>query len=372
MAVLALGARLALFWVFALAAIAKLGDLRGSREAVAAFGVPDALVGAASWAVPLAELAIAGLLLPGWSAWWAAASALALLAVFSAGIAANLMRGHAPACNCFGGYSTRPISGASLVRNGVFAALAVLVVAPGAGFAQLDAAEWFSRVLGLTTAGVAVVGALAMLAVGQAIFLVQLFMQHGRLLVRMDRFEAAGSVSAAPASPEIPPLPVGDTAPAFALPTVDGAAASSESLRDAELPVVLIFAETSCPACAQMLGDVGRWQAGFDGRLTIAVVTSTADRGMRRAARRHRLSSVLLQSGHETASAYRIVGTPAAVVVDAAGRVASLPALGRDAIERLIRDTADAARDVPRLRDADLLRLIPSAAEERRTRGSAS
>jgi uncharacterized membrane protein YphA (DoxX/SURF4 family) len=372
MLVLALVARLALFWVFVLAAIAKLGDLRGSREAAAAFGVPGPLTGFVSWAVPVAELTIGGLLLPGGPAWWAAAGAMALLTVFSAGIAANLMRGHTPVCNCFGGYSTRPISGASLIRNGVFMALALAVILPGRGVPQLDALQTLAAALGMGPAGVAVVAGLTMLVVGQAIFLVQLFKQHGRLLVRLDEVQGAMAPRGAEVRPEFRPLGLGEPAPPFALPTLDGGAESSESLRAAGKPVVLIFAETTCPACAQMLGDAGRWQREFAGEATVAVVTSVRDRGMRRSAKRHGLSRVLLQSAHETAGAYRIEATPAAVTVDVEGRIASVPALGRDEIAQLIRQTADAERAERRAADAETLRLIPSAAEQRRTRGSAS
>jgi peroxiredoxin len=254
----------------------------------------------------------------------------------------------------------------------VFAVLGVAVVLPGRAVSQLDAMGTLAAALGVGAAGVAVLAALAMLVVGQAIFLVQLFKQHGRLLVRMDELQGGLVPHGALARPEFQPLALGDPAPPFALPTLDGGAESSESLRGAGKPVVLIFAETTCPACAQMLGDAGRWQVEFAGEVTVAVVTSVRDRGMRRAARRHGLSRVLLQSAHETAGAYRIEATPAAVTVDVAGRIASVPALGRDEIAQLIRQTADAEREERRAAEADTLRLIPSAAEQRRTRGSAS
>jgi hypothetical protein len=320
----------------------------------------------------LAELCIAVLLLPARTAWWAAVSALALLAVFSGGIAINLARGHAPACNCFGGYSTRPISAGNLWRNAIFGALGLPVIAPGYGSAQLDAMGWASSVLGIRPAGVIVVGVMGMLLVGQAIFLGQLFMQHGRLLVRLDELTTGGDAGAVAPPPEYPPIPVGEPAPAFALPTLDGGAASPESLRADGQPVVLIFAETTCSACADMLPDVGRWQREFAGIVAVAVVSSTRDRGMRRAARRHQVGAVLLQTGHETAFSYHVRATPAAIAIGADGRIASTPALGRDAIHRLLRQTAATGRPAKSTHETDTMRLIPSSADARRTRGSAS
>src|ERR1700735_5519309 len=57
--------RLLLTSLCALAAVTKLADLRGSREAVAGFGVPEALAAPLGTLLPLAELAVALALLPG-------------------------------------------------------------------------------------------------------------------------------------------------------------------------------------------------------------------------------------------------------------------------------------------------------------------
>jgi uncharacterized membrane protein YphA (DoxX/SURF4 family) len=57
-------ARLVLAGVFAVAGVAKLADLPGSRRAVAAFGVPRHLADPLGLLLPLAELAVAALLLP--------------------------------------------------------------------------------------------------------------------------------------------------------------------------------------------------------------------------------------------------------------------------------------------------------------------
>src|SRR5687767_10184803 len=102
MEVVLLVARLLLAAVFFLAAATKLVDRAGARRAAVDFGVPAAVARPFAFILPLAELAVAGALLPGASARWGALGALALLLVFVAAIALNLARGRKPDCRCFG------------------------------------------------------------------------------------------------------------------------------------------------------------------------------------------------------------------------------------------------------------------------------
>src|SRR5687768_8436502 len=88
--------------VFAVAGLAKLLDLPGTRRSIAEFGTPARAVRAVSVALPVAELGIAaGLMFPQ-SARLSAVPALALLLLFCAAVVRALARGSAPDCNCFG------------------------------------------------------------------------------------------------------------------------------------------------------------------------------------------------------------------------------------------------------------------------------
>jgi hypothetical protein len=128
-----LGARLLLAAVFALSGLAKLADWGGSRRALVAFGVPVSFSSLLAALLPLAELAIAGLLLPADSARLGALGALILLLAFTTGIAANLFRGRTPECRCFGRLSSAPIGPGTLIRNLVFGAATGWVLWGGAG-----------------------------------------------------------------------------------------------------------------------------------------------------------------------------------------------------------------------------------------------
>src|ERR1700730_1764375 len=94
--------RLLLAAVFATAAIGKLADLAGSRDAVAGFGVPERFARVIGTTLPFAELAVAVSLLPTATARYGSLAAAGLLLAFIAGIARSVARGEAPDCHCFG------------------------------------------------------------------------------------------------------------------------------------------------------------------------------------------------------------------------------------------------------------------------------
>jgi len=141
MEVTLLVARVLLAAVFFLAAVAKLADRKGARRAALEFGVPAAVATPFAFLLPLAELAVAGALLPGASARWGALGALALLLVFVAAIALNLARGRKPDCRCFGQLSSSPVGWTTLVRNGVLAGAAAFIVSQGQDQADPSAVD---------------------------------------------------------------------------------------------------------------------------------------------------------------------------------------------------------------------------------------
>jgi uncharacterized membrane protein YphA (DoxX/SURF4 family) len=194
-------ARLVLAGVFTLAGVAKLSDLKGSRQAIRDFGVPSAIAAPLGLVLPLAELGVAAILLPASTAWWGALGALGLLSVFVVGISINLARGRTPECHCFGQLHSAPAGWKTLARNGALAAVAGFVLWKGYdGGAGPSALSWLgalstAQLLGLL-GGVLVLALLA----GQWWFLVHLLRQNGRLLVRLEALEtnlnSGGSVVA--------------------------------------------------------------------------------------------------------------------------------------------------------------------------------
>ena len=156
-----LAARLALALVFAAAAIAKLVDRRGSRQTLLDFGLPGALASPLVAGLGLAELAVATLLVPVATAWLGALGALALLLAFINAIAASMARGQRPDCHCFGQIHRAAVGWGALVRNGLLAIVAGVLVWRGwegdVGPSPLAWADSASPLL-LVAAGVALAG----------------------------------------------------------------------------------------------------------------------------------------------------------------------------------------------------------------------
>jgi uncharacterized membrane protein YphA (DoxX/SURF4 family)/thiol-disulfide isomerase/thioredoxin len=269
-------ARLALAVVFATAAVAKLLDLSGSRAALTGFGVPAPLAAVGGTLLPLAELAVAIAVVPAPTARWAAVGAVVLLLSFIGAIARSLARGQAPDCHCFGQVHSEPAGGRTLARNLALAALAAGVAAAGPGAGVSAWAPAVAVLLGLSL----------------------VLWSENRRLVRELR--------SAPRGASISGLPIGSPAPDFAV-------------LPPGRPLALVFTDPGCGPCQTLLPELRRWQQSLAEALTIAVIERDEP------------------DGREVADAYRIRGTPSAVVVSPAGTVASAPAEGSAAIEALIR-----------------------------------
>lgn len=173
MSTLALLARLGLAAVFGVAAAAKLSDRDSFGETLHQFRLPGGRV--ATWAVPLAEIAVAGFLLVPASARFGAAAALVLLALFTATVVATLRRGEQPDCGCFGAPARAPIGLGTLIRNAALAALGALVLLDGAGAQPRGSTLWIVL--------------LAALVAAQGWLVRQLFLRNGRLLERIGALE---------------------------------------------------------------------------------------------------------------------------------------------------------------------------------------
>jgi uncharacterized membrane protein YphA (DoxX/SURF4 family)/thiol-disulfide isomerase/thioredoxin len=323
MGTLVLAAQLLLAAVFVTAAIGKLLDLRGSRRAMADFGVPKRFAPLFGTLLPIAELAVAIALIPVPTARWGALLGLLLLLAFIVGIASAMNRGKTPDCHCFGQIHSAPAGKSTLVRNGVLAALALLVVVHGAGTPVDDwvsarsASELVAVGLGIAAA---VLGGLAL-----------------NFWRESKEWEEAYEVTHAELEAVPPGVPVGLPSPGFVLPDIDGQTRSLQEFVGRGRPVLLIFAGPSCGACKAMMPQVGRWQDSLEDRMTILVMTGGTPEENRPWTQEHGVDNVILQDDYEIMGEYRVRATPSAVLVSIDYHIASLPAVGEASIEALAR-----------------------------------
>jgi uncharacterized membrane protein YphA (DoxX/SURF4 family) len=311
-------ARLVLAAVLAVAALAKIRDAGATRTAITDFGGPAALAPILSVLVPAIELIVAGLLLPVATAAWAAVAAFVLLGFFTVVIALNLSRGRAPACNCFGAFSRQPVGARTLVRNGVLMALAAFIAVAGWDGAGDSLPRRLSHLSEAAWVGLLFLAAFAVSIASMA------WLGRSRTTTRGDDDDDAWS------------LDVGTVAPPLQAEDLDGRAVALDELRRPGLPTLLVFADPSCRSCNALLPDVAAWQRDLADELTVAVVASGEREQVRSEAESRGLANVLIQRDRAVADAYRIVGTPAAVVVGANGRIAVDVAEGADEIHLLM------------------------------------
>lgn len=327
--------RMILVGVFGLAGITKLADLDGSREAMKGFGVPLRLAAPAGLALPLVELAIAALLLPLATSWWAALAGLGLMVAFIVGIFYNLHQGRRPNCHCFGQVYSAPIGRETLIRDGTFSALAALLVVAGPNDQGASLFRWVGDLS--TTERVLLAGELVLL-VGVAALawvVVQLMRQQGRLLLQLETLGANPGITSLASMPEIG-LPIGTPAPAFELASVDGGRVNLDDLRAEDRPTLLVFADAHCRPCQALMPEIARWQQEHSDAVTIAVVSRGAMEDNSAKAREHRLERMLVQQTFEVAEAYASLPTPSAVLIRADGTIGSQGAVGPDAIRTLV------------------------------------
>ena len=119
-----------------------VGLSEGSRKAMENFGLPEPIAKPFGTLVPLGELAVAILLIPASTAKYGALLGLILLLGFIAGITYNLSKGKHPDCHCFGVVHSAPIGAGTLIRNGVFSAIALVIIVFGWGDAGVSPCDW--------------------------------------------------------------------------------------------------------------------------------------------------------------------------------------------------------------------------------------
>ena len=337
---LSLAARLVLAGVFAAAGASKLGDPRGTRRAAVDFGAPPRLADPLALLLPLVELAVAGLLLFPATAELGEGAAIALLLLFSAAIAVNLARGRSPDCHCFGQLHSAPASGQTVGRNGALAAVAALALAGSLAERDRSAVAWLGRLdsaelLALTAAVVALV----LLALGGAAFL-SLLRSYGRVLVRLERVEAALARSGieVDAAAELPEqgLEPGSAAPPFEVLSLTGEAVSLETLLAPARPLLLLFTSPNCGPCKSLLPRAAGWQREHADALTIAFASDGAPDVVRAEAEEFELQHVLVDDDLRLYGAFQANGTPSAVLIEPGGTIGNWLASGSDWIEVLL------------------------------------
>jgi peroxiredoxin len=202
------------------------------------------------------------------------------------------------------------------------------VVSAMATVGALSPAHWI-----VLAAGVVMLLALVFIAW----LLVHLLGQNGRLLVRLDRIEAAlEDADIEIESDDLKGLSVGSPAPKFSLSGVYGETMTLEALRTAAKPVLLIFTDPQCGSCETTLEDASRWERAVVDTLTVAVIADGPIDQVRKKMGKYKLKHLLVEQRSTVSDAYHVTETPSAVLVRPDGTIGSGRVAGVDSIRELV------------------------------------
>jgi thiol-disulfide isomerase/thioredoxin/uncharacterized membrane protein YphA (DoxX/SURF4 family) len=326
--------RLVLFAVFAFAAIGKFLDLEGAEKAVRDFGTPPEFAKTFAIALPLAELVFAICLLFVSTSWVGAIGALVLLLTFTGGMLWQMAKGNTPDCHCFGQMYSEPISRKTLVRNKIFAGLALFLIAQGRNGQGYSLADGSSNTMQLVLIFIVLV------LVGAALFYIKKVLDNQtEMLRRIELLEVVSReglpLERSDAGSPHDGLPIGSPFPEFELTNISNEAVSLSSLFENGRPAVIFFVSPTCEPCKALLPEMERWEAELGNRVNFVLVSNgTADAN----ADKFAIFSpdVILQKNREVAELVYARWTPTAIFVRADGTIGSHPAAGDAAIRKLI------------------------------------
>jgi peroxiredoxin/uncharacterized membrane protein YphA (DoxX/SURF4 family) len=342
MEILLLLIRLFLFAVFVVAGIGKLLDLEGSKKSVIAFGTPVDLAKTMSIAIPFAEIVFGVCLLFVSTSWIGSVGVFLFLLVFIGGMIFQIAQGNAPECHCFGAIHSEPVGKKSLLRNIIFAVLALILVArgmnQGTGLADLSNENALQLVFGTATIGF----------LGAAVFyLKRISEQQTQIMRRIEILEItsgdAGEIEHEHNTNPHESLPVGSSAPEFELPDTSGKNVSLESLLSEGKSTLFFYVSPTCAPCEAILPEIEAWQSELKDKVNFVLLSSgNAEENVEKFG--VNTARILLQNYREVAEKFNMRWTPTAVLVNSNGRIASHLAVGdqliRDLIEKIKADNS--------------------------------
>jgi peroxiredoxin len=249
--------------------------------------------------------------------------ALVLLAGFITGIARAMSKGVAPDCNCFGQIHSAPAGRTTLIRNGILAALAVVVLIGGGGPA-ID--SWISDRSAAEL--IALVGVVAAAALG--FWALQLAQRVRRLDDEVVAQRKEMNL--------LPPgLPVGADAPDFSVLNMNGQSVTLDDLRAQGRPILLMFTSPGCGPCNDMFPSLRRWQQTLSRQLTVALIsTGTVENNMP-VIEKYGFENLFVEDQLSVSQAYRVRGTPSALLITSDGKIGTTTAQRFYEIEPMVR-----------------------------------
>lgn len=332
--------RLVLSAIFLLAGIGKLLDLKGSEKAVKEFGVPESLAKPLGIILPLAEISLAISLLFVETSWFGAIGATILLLMFIGGMLWQMKQGNAPDCHCFGQIHSEPVSVKSLLRNVVFIVLALSLVIAGRanqGVSLFDSSnnlnDFMLIVFGLIFVGFSIV---------VLNYLKNISEQQNQILRRLEVLEIISNDGVPQTREDIgnpfEGLPIGSPLVDFKLPTVDGRTLTRREILADSKPILIFNVSPTCNPCDELLPKIETWEKELADKVKFLFISKGTPKENLAKFKSELNREIILQNDREFAELLEIRWTPTVLLVNKDGAIASHPAVGGEAIEKLLNE----------------------------------
>jgi hypothetical protein len=345
---------------FTAAGLAKLSNPRQTATMLVDFGIVKRSSRAAALCLPILELLVALAILMPSAMWLGVCAALLVLGGFTLTVAAAVVQGRHPLCNCFGQAAASPVGWGTVARNLVLMAIAGSLLASPERLQH----GLLSETANLLRQGNAMLVLLALLGLGlaavQAWVNLNVIRQQGRLLLKIDTLEyrlEVADIGAADTPQSRPGLAPGTPAPDFLAETLGGTPVQLSALLTAR-KMVLVFVNADCKPCTALMPDLER--AGAAAGVDIQLITSgSRQSNIDKLGATRFVDGAIVQNAFELSGLFGVVATPSAVCIAEDGTIASSLAVGHDAILDLVRQAATAPPDFTEQR---LVRPVPALA----------
>jgi uncharacterized membrane protein YphA (DoxX/SURF4 family)/thiol-disulfide isomerase/thioredoxin len=327
----AYASQITLICVFLLAGITKLLDVDKSRDGIESFGLPRWAAKILGVVLPLVELAAAIALLAG-IAFVGEAIMLGLLVAFIAAIAINIGLGRKPVCSCFGAMSSKPVGWGTLARNfGLVAVAVISLLAPRERFTS-DFSAHLKRLNNFQQFSIAISCAI----LGAILYLVlKLFRKNSHLIARLRAIKTGRERSAQEESVQWPI----SVAYRFDLPNAAGGRSNLDEFIEIGKPILLLFLDSNCGGCNELLPEVSIWQEAMASDATIVVVSRGEREAVYSKAAECNVQHVLFVPEEEVQTIARhfgLTGTPSLVSIRHDGILGGIVITGQDNIRQFI------------------------------------
>lgn len=338
MSILLLSAQLLVSLTLLISGAAKLGDRRGTQDAMTSLRLPAArLHGAVALLLPVVEIVLA---LAVWlpvpvAPLVLAALALMLLLAYWVIIARALGFDEQVECSCFGTLGSPTVSRTTLVRNTVLVALGVLELIGAARDVPAQVVTSTPGLLAQLALAVVVAGVLALLALGGT---------------RSSGGSAAGGPQRAENSADRDPagehagaeddeaLDYERTPTPFGVLEEPGGKSVTLATLTAERAALLIWVRPGCGPCERVLNAVGTWRAALEETLSVRTLVRTDPEGLAPSVRERAGDSLARDVEGNLAVALGATSSPAAVLLGADGLLAGGPVLGAEDVTALVEE----------------------------------